>query len=308
MIDVSVRRPVAPADAAIVQRLADAAAGAAGHPVVGDSVRRDLAAPTPGSAVVVAAIDGDAVGALHVAPPENDDDDPIAMAVAVDPGHLDEGIERALVDAALHDPALRGRSLLLWVFGADSSTDRFAAAAGFTLDRELHQMRVPLPLPAAVDAAWPAGVEVRPFRPGIDEAAWLTVNNRSFVDDPDQRGWTLETLRRREAEPWFDPAGFLLAWLGDALTGFCWTKVHPPAPPREPEALGEIYVIGVDPDHKRLGLGRALVVDGLASLHEHGATCGMLFVDAANAKAVTLYDELGFTISRTDRAYARDVP
>jgi mycothiol synthase len=306
MLDVSVRRPIAPAEVEAIRRLAVAAEAADGHPSLGDSVWRDLAAPTPTSAVGIATIGGEPAGAVHVAPPENDDGDPITMSLVIDPAHRDTAVERALLDDALRDPALGGHRILLWVFGADDASDRLAAAVRFAPERELHQMRVPLPLAARV--AWPEGIEIRAFRPGVDEDAWLAVNNRAFADDPDQHGWTIETLHRREADPWFDPAGFLLAWRGNGLAGFCWTKLHPASPPAEPNALGEIYVIGVDPGNQGTGLGRALVIGGLASLHGRGATTGMLFVDAANTAAVALYGTLGFTVSRTDRAYARTAP
>jgi mycothiol synthase len=148
---------------------------------------------------------------------------------------------------------------------------------------------------------------VRPFVPERDEAAWVQVNNRAFAHDPDQGRWTEDELRRLEAEPWFDPRGFLVAAGGDRFAGFCWTKLHPPAPPHEPAALGEIFVIGVDPSHQGTGLGRALVLGGLTSLHERGAPIGMLFVDATNAPAIGLYQDLGFAVARVDRAYGRDV-
>lgn len=298
-----VHRPVAPEAVAATRALAEAAEAADGHPSLGDDVWRDLAAPGPQTALVVARDDGEPVGALHLT---RHPDRGSTAAVVVHPDHRESGVATRLVDAAIATPVEDGGGkLVLWAFGADARADAFAASVGFAPERELWQMRVPLPLTER--AQWPPGIDVRPFEPGRDEGAWLRVNNRAFAHDPDQGGWTEADLRRREAEPWFDPKGFLLAIAPDALAGFCWTKVHPAAPPHEPEALGEIYVIGVDPAHQGTGLGRALVVAGLDSLHGRGTPTGMLFVDAANTAALGLYKALGFEVARVDRAYGRDV-
>ena len=119
---------------------------------------------------------------------------------------------------------------------------------------------------------------MRPFRPGRDEDAWLRVNARAFATHPEQGSWTAEDLRLREAEPWFDPDGFLLAWRGDpddggVLLGSHWTKVHPPGDVGD-EPVGEVYVLGVDPDAQGMRLGRALTDLGLAHLRGRGLGAG----------------------------------
>lgn len=67
-------------------------------------------------------------------------------------------------------------------------------------------------------------------------------------------------------------------------------------------------MIAVDPSRQGSGLGRALVLGGLASLAERGCRTGMLYVDASNQSAVGLYRALGFDVHHVDRAYVADVP
>ena len=294
MTEPHVHRPVGDAAAALLRSVASRTAAALGHDVLGDSVERDLAASCPAYAIVAMA-DGEAVlGAMHLGAPR---DGIVPGTLVVAPDARDRGVEAALEDVALEDLRTRGLARLeYWVFGD-------AARPSGTATRRLHQMRVELPLEGSARPRWPDGVRLRPFVPGVDDDAWLRVNNRAFAHDPDQGGWNAATLHGRTAEPWFDPAGLLLAEDDAGLAGFCWTRVHPAAPPAEPERVGEIYVIGVDPDRQGTGLGRALVVAGLASLAERGVEHGMLFVDTENAPALALYEALGFTTTRTDRMH-----
>ncbi|MCY3924034.1 MAG: GNAT family N-acetyltransferase, partial [bacterium] len=87
-----------------------------------------------------------------------------------------------------------------------------------------------------------------------------------------------------------------------------WTKVHAGGgPPPDDVAMGEIYVIAVDPDFQGRGIGTPLTLAGLAHLHSRGPATAMLYVESDNAAANAVYERLGFRRHHTDRAYAADL-
>ena len=286
-------------DIAAVQELLDVATAADHHHPLGEHKWLDLVqGGRAGFAGLVAWEPGHdhPVGYAHLTRGH----DSWALEFVVDPHHRTPGlpIARQLVSAALEIVGDEGGGHIhVWVPKPTPELDAVAASAGLTRGRDLLQMRRPLPVDEPYDLA------TRPFRVGHDEAAWLKVNNRAFANHPEQGGWNLDTVKEREAEPWFDADGFLLHEREGQLAGFCWTKVHADHDP----PLGEIYVIAVDPDFHGSGLGRALVLAGLDHLAAKGLTVGMLYVDAANEDAVKLYEKLGFTVDHVDRAYVTDV-
>jgi mycothiol synthase len=284
-----------------------------GHPALAEpqraaAARRDLGAE--GARAVLGYEGHLLVGCAFVTPAI---DGATALHVAVDPGHRHGGegevVRPTLIRTALSHTQANTRAntqehaqghVRLWLMQATDLDDAEAARLGFQPERDLLQMRVPLPLPPAT-AASARPVQTRAFRPGLDDEAWLTINNKAFAGHPEQGGWTLEDLHARTEADDFDPDGFLMADSADGtgLVGSCWTKVHHENDP----VMGEIYVISVDPARHGEGWGRALTVAGLQWLAGQGITVGMLYTTASNTAAVKLYESLGFTTDHVDRAY-----
>jgi mycothiol synthase len=301
---LEVKRQMGRGDIAAVSELLEVATEVDGHHPLGEHQWLDLVhGGRHGFAGLVAWEPGHGhpVGYAQLTREQAPDRDATwALEYVVDPHHrrTDLGIGQDLVGAALAIVRQEGGGHVhLWVPKPTPVHDALAEAVGLRRGRELRQLRRPLPVGEA------ATIDVRPFVPGADEVAWLEVNNRAFRWHPEQGGWDLETLRNREEQPWFDPAGFLLHERDGKLAGFCWTKVHDD----HDRPLGEIYVVAVDPGFQGLGLGRQLVLAGLDWLAGRGLRHAMLYVDADNEPALRLYEKLGFTVDHVDRAYVGDV-
>ncbi len=302
MTVVALRELPAP-DGVSLRALLDRAAAARRHPALPEP--QLLAATHHGEAPagerIVLARDGDGKELAGCAVLSQARDGSTVLHLAVDPAQAGSGLETALLRRAVQEvPA--GSPVHLWVMQATPADDDRAAAEGFVSERDLLQMRVPLPLAADVVTATRPLV-TRAFVPGRDEEAWVETNNRAFANHPEQGGWTVAQLHERMAADWVDLDGFLVADDpdGPGLIGACWTKIHRAAEP----VLGEIYVIDVDPRHHGHGWGRSLTVAGLVYLAGRGITVGMLYTDADNVAAVALYRSLGFTVDHIDRSYRR---
>ena len=289
-----VRGAAAP-PASSIRHLVDLAAATDGVPALSGHV---LDALDAGTASVAALLDPDLVGiAVRVA------EDPAEVVVA--PASRGKGLGSALVRFAIDSQGAA------WAYGDLAGAAAVAARLGLLRGRVLLQLRRTSgaedqePDPPTL----PAGVRIRTFVPGQDEAAFLGVNARAFAWHPEQGRLDLVELRAEMAQDWFDPAGFFLAVTddasepsGDRLLGFHWTKVHESVPGL-PGPAGEIYVLGVDPAAGVRGLGGPLTSVGLAYLLARGLNTVMLYVEGDNERAVRLYERFGFSTFLTNVVY-----
>lgn len=269
-------------DRARITDIISAATALDGVAPVGDQVLRELARDDTRHLL---ALDADTVvGYLNLTP---------GMAEAVvHPDFRRRGIGTGLIRTGL---AEGGPQTRVWAHGNLAPAQALAAALGLHPVRELLQMRRSLADLPDVDARH----EIRTYAGPGDDAELLRVNNAAFSWHPEQGGWTEADIDERRHESWFDPAGLFLAFEGPRLSGFHWTKVHS-------ENLGEVYVVGVDPDAQGRGLGAELTLLGLHHLAERlGPEADVtLYVEGNNTAAVKTYRRLGFVVYSADVAYA----
>ena len=255
-----------------------------GFPPLGETKFVDFGEQGLGTGFIAEA-DGLLIGYAHLL--HHGASDAWELEMAVHPEHRDIQTVEGLLKAAR--PHADGR-LLWWVFGSEAIS--LAEQAGTEMLRELHKLRGALP--PTEDVPFPDWAEVRKFRPGIDDDAWLETNNAAFAGHLENGSWTADDLNERVGRDWFDAEGFRLAWADDRLAGFCWTKRHS-------AEVGEIYVIGVHPEYQARGLGRAIVVEAMHYLAGSGNKTCILYADTSNPSALELYRSLGFGLERVDR-------
>ena len=214
------------------------------------------------------------------------------LHLVVHPDHRGRGLGAGFL-ADVEGPAQS------WSHGGHPAAATLAARFGFRRARNLWVMRRPAAEPLPPPRPSP-DVDVRTYT-DADAAELLRVNAEAFADHPEQGAMDASDLASRMAEPWFDPAGLLVATQGPRMLGFHWTKQRSPD-------RGEVYVVGIDPHAQGRGLGRALTLAGLHHLVGLGVSEIVLYVEAENHAALATYTKLGFTHADADThvMYRRD--
>ncbi len=197
----------------------------------------------------------------------------------------------SLVETLAGSPHIHTSSAELWARPTSTPVEQFLTALHAKLSRHLFQMRASA---SALDAEF------------VDESSGFTmadrddvirINNNAFAQHPDQGDMSVERFDRLTSESWFRPDGIRLWRQHGEVVAFCWTKVH-----TQPH-IGEIYVVGVDPEKQGQGLGKLVTAAGIRWLQDQQHDEVMLYVEATNAAAVAVYERLGFHTVRTDKAW-----
>jgi mycothiol synthase len=237
----------------------------------------------PGSCAV-AVVDGQVAG--WVVPADDD--------LSVVKAFRRRGVGRQLVAAGR---ALAGQAgldrLRLWI-PRRPDAEGFARACGLRYASSLWQMRLPGEVVSTLaEPVFPADTRVRTFQPGVDEAPFVALVNRVFLDHPSPIELSVDEVRRVHALRSFDPTTVLVVEdaATDAMIGFC--RIHP-FTAADGSAAGEIRLLGVDRAWRGRGLGRGVTTWGVAELRRRGARSVQLAVEGQNEGALRLYNDLGF--------------
>jgi mycothiol synthase len=138
----------------------------------------------------------------------------------------------------------------------------------------------------------PAGIRTGSIGPSHYRAAWKTVVD-SYADTGFTPKWSFQDFLDTA-----DPSCWRAAWRKQDLVGVALCSIR-----RHDHTVGEVEELSVRMDHRRLGLGRVLLLDGLRSLRQQGATTARLFTGTANPhRSYDLYESVGF---RRQNEYVR---
>ncbi|MFI0449204.1 GNAT family N-acetyltransferase [Actinomadura sp. 6N118] len=137
----------------------------------------------------------------------------------------------------------------------------------------------------------PTGIRTGPVRTSHYRAAWRTVVD-SYASTSLTPKWTF-----RDFCDTADPACWRAAWDGENMVGVALCSI------RRDRTMGEVEELSVRADRRRLGIGRALLLEALRSLRKEGATTARLHTGTANPhRSYDLYESVGF---RRQNEYVR---
>jgi len=227
-----------------------------------------------------------------------------SVEAVVHPNHRSKGLGSLILKEAIK---VCGDKTRIWSHGDLPAAQ--AIAASLNLERLWSNLLMSKPLGEIqpVTSKYP----IRTFIPDFDNQEFLSLNNKVFANYPDQGGWSKSDLEVRVNEEWFDEKGFFVCENKGKLIGFCWTKIHGTHTHSHEgnetdhghEAIGEIYVLAVDPAYKGQGIGKDLTTTGLNYLKYQGLNSAMLYVGVENMPALNLYTSLDFSDFGSDVMY-----
>jgi mycothiol synthase len=179
---------------------------------------------------------------------------------------------------------------------------------GFTIVRYSFTMARSLAEPLAAPRL-PEGFTLREVAGAHEAGAWAEMFNLSFIDHPNHHPTNAEQVQHYLNEPIYRQALNLIAVAPDGtFAGFCWALINPEQNARIGRSVGEIEVLGTRRGFRKIGLGRALLLEGLRRLKQAGMETARLNVVANNPTgALQLYESVGFCRAHTWMLHAKDV-
>jgi mycothiol synthase len=225
-------------------------------------------------------------------------DDRSAALVTVPPASEGRGVGTVLREAAEARAGARGESRVSqYVVPTNEAARAHLRDAGYQPAYRYFRMRIDL-----ADAPEPPfEIPVRTFVRGQDDRAVHELIDAAMADIPGNLPASFESWQagKTTTESW-DPTLLLLHEDADGLAGVALCE-------RWDEGVGFVDYLAVAARTRGRGVGRALLLHGLAALRAAGLTIGELSVQAENAGATRLYESVGMRTVWTNERWDKEL-
>jgi mycothiol synthase len=182
-------------------------------------------------------------------------------------------------------------------FGASETQQWLVDGAernGFTLDRIYFRMRTERSEPFT-EIELPPGFVIRPLSGQGEVEAWVEAFNDAFASHHDAPTYTVAEKMQRLDDDSYMPTTDLVLVAPDGR--FAGISLNTKEVLDDGEERVWVRSIGIRPEWRGTGLGRALLQTSINALIEHGFTTVRLSVDSDNAtSALRLYKGTGFEV------------
>jgi ribosomal protein S18 acetylase RimI-like enzyme len=179
--------------------------------------------------------------------------------------------------------------------------EQFVQARGYRNIRASYTMEIDLGEKPPAASGVVEGIDVRAYRPGIDDHATYEAQEESFEDHWGHTPQTFETWREFGVKQSnFDPSLWLLAWDADDVVGLSLNFLERSGDP----GYGWVGTVGVRRAWRRRGIGEALLRRSFRALHARGQRRVRLSVDAESITGATrLYERVGMHVIRRSNTW-----
>jgi mycothiol synthase len=223
-------------------------------------------------------------------------DDRGAALITVPPASEGRGVGTLLREAAEARAVERGEALVRqFVPTSNEGARAQLLEAGYWPAYSYFRMRMEL-----ADAPPPPDLPVRAFSRGPDDAPVHALVEEAMAGVPGNEPRSLESWQaaKVDKEGW-DPSLWLLHEDADGLAGVVLCE-------RWEDGIGYVDYLAVAPRLRGQGLGRAMLLHGMAALRDAGLRVAELSVQGENASATRLYESVGmrpvWAIERWEKA------
>jgi mycothiol synthase len=255
----------------------------------------------PEKTVLVAEKGADIIGCLNITPEL--ESKRAVIHCTVHPKHRRHGVATTLFDEA----AKRMTDIGARVAATDILTNNTAAKnlltkLGFKAVRDFVEMQQILDSKPAdtIDT----GFTIRHLNAG-EEDVLTNLQNHAFTQHWGFNPNTIEQITHWLSQNDSSHEHVILACDGNIPIGYCWTTTIPEINSATGKKHGRIHMLGVHADYRGKGIGRAVLLSGMAFLYDKAIEVVEITADSDNKLAIALYESVGFKLRAISQCYEK---